>query len=82
MKDSLVIGRVKGIQIEVHLSWFIIFALVTFSLATGYIPNNYPGLDQMTRWIIGGIRCVKCFSYPFCFMNYPIPCCRSAPEYR
>ncbi len=61
MKDSLVIGRVKGIQIEVHLSWFIIFALVTFSLATGYIPNNYPGLDQMTRWIIGGIVALMFF---------------------
>jgi len=39
MKDSLVIGRVKGIQIEVHLSWFIIFCPCDFLLGNRLYPK-------------------------------------------
>ena len=55
MKGSFVIGKIKGILIEVNISWFVIFALVTYSLASGYLPVYYPDFDTATRWILGGI---------------------------
>jgi Zn-dependent protease len=41
VKSSLRLGRVFGIPIGVHYTWFIVFALVTLSLATGYFPSRY-----------------------------------------
>jgi Zn-dependent protease/CBS domain-containing protein len=32
------------------VSWLIIFALVTWSLATGYFPARYPGLSEGGAW--------------------------------
>jgi hypothetical protein len=36
MKNSLVIGEIKGIKIEINASWLIVFGLVTFMLATSF----------------------------------------------
>jgi Zn-dependent protease len=41
MKSSLRLGRVFGIPIGINYTWFIVFALVTLSLATGYFPSRY-----------------------------------------
>jgi Zn-dependent protease/predicted transcriptional regulator len=38
MEPSFSIGRLFGIQIGFSVSWFIIFALVTWTLAEGYFP--------------------------------------------
>jgi len=36
------IGKVSGIPIYLHPSWFVIFALITFSLATQF-TQQHPG---------------------------------------
>lgn len=41
MRSSLRLGRIFGIPIGINYTWFIIFALVTMSLATGYFPSRY-----------------------------------------
>jgi len=41
VKSSLRLGKVFGIPIGINYTWFIVFALVTFSLATGYFPSRY-----------------------------------------
>ena len=41
MKSSLRLGKVFGIPIGINYTWFIVFALVTLSLATGYFPSRY-----------------------------------------
>jgi Zn-dependent protease/CBS domain-containing protein len=51
MKGSFKIGKIKGILIEVNASWFVIFALVTYTLASGYFPVYYPDFDPTTRWV-------------------------------
>jgi len=43
VKSSLRLGKVFGIPIGVHYTWFIVFALVTLSLATSYFPGLYAG---------------------------------------
>jgi Zn-dependent protease/predicted transcriptional regulator len=55
MKGSFKIGKIKGIQIEVNASWFVIFALVTYTLASGYFPVYYPNFDSTTRWVSSSV---------------------------
>lgn len=50
---SLKIGSLIGIPIILHYTWFIAFILISWTLATGYMPNQYPGLSELTYWIIG-----------------------------
>jgi Zn-dependent protease/CBS domain-containing protein len=55
MKGSFKIGKIKGILIEVNASWFVIFALVTYTLASGYFPVYYPDFDSTTRWVSSSV---------------------------
>ncbi|HWQ72630.1 MAG TPA: site-2 protease family protein [Desulfitobacteriaceae bacterium] len=61
MKGSITIGKIKGIQLEINLSWFVVFALVVFTLATGYFPQNYPAWDQGLTWILSGVIALLLF---------------------
>jgi Zn-dependent protease/CBS domain-containing protein len=56
------IGRLLGIPIRVHSSWFVIFAFVTWSLATGYLPDTLPGLGTVRYWLMGGMATVLLFA--------------------
>jgi Zn-dependent protease/predicted transcriptional regulator len=47
------IARILGIPINVHASWLIILAFVTWSLATGYLPESLPGLSAVRYWAMG-----------------------------
>jgi Zn-dependent protease len=53
MNRSIRIGRLLGIPIEISYTWFIIFAVVTASLAGAYFPGRYPGWDTPSYWTIG-----------------------------
>jgi Zn-dependent protease/CBS domain-containing protein len=44
MEGNIKIGQLWGIPIGIHLSWIIIFGLLTWSLAGGYFPDEYPDL--------------------------------------
>jgi len=44
MSGSLRLGKVLGITLNLHYSWFIIFALITFSLSLSF-------LDEYPLWI-------------------------------
>lgn len=61
MKGSLSIFEVAGIQVRVHPTWLIIFALVTWSLAEGYFPVALPGLVTLTYWMLGAISALLLF---------------------
>ncbi len=59
--SSWEIGRVLGIPIRVHGSWFLVFLFVTWTLATGYLPESLPGLSASRYWGMGGIAAVLLF---------------------
>jgi Zn-dependent protease len=42
MKGSFSLGKVFGIPLRLHYTWFIIFVLVTASLTLYYFPAGYP----------------------------------------
>jgi Zn-dependent protease/predicted transcriptional regulator len=50
MPDAWQIGRIFGIPLRVHFSWFIIFGLVSWSLAVGYFPTQMPDLPVWSHW--------------------------------
>ncbi|MBF7096050.1 site-2 protease family protein [Alkalibacter mobilis] len=62
MKSSFVIGKVKGIDIEINLSWIVIFALLTYTLATNYLPSVFDGIETTTAWLISGLMAVLFFT--------------------
>ena len=61
MENSLRIGRIAGIPLEVHASWLFIFGLVVWSLAADYLPMHHPGLDAETNWIAAVIAALLFF---------------------
>jgi len=42
-----------GIPVRIHYTLWIVFILITWSLAVGYMPHQYPGLTTITYWSIG-----------------------------
>jgi Zn-dependent protease/CBS domain-containing protein len=61
MGASIRLGRIRGIPIGLHISWFLIFVLVTWSLASGYFPQEYPKLSVAAYWILGAITSILFF---------------------
>ena len=41
-KGSMPIGKIFGISLRLHYSWFFIFPLITWTLAISYFPATYP----------------------------------------
>jgi len=62
MKASFRLGRVMGIEIGIHVSWLIIFALLTWSLAAAYYPQLYPGWGSLTYWTLGVLSSLLLFA--------------------
>lgn len=56
------IGRVLGIPIVVHGSWLLVFALVTWTLATTYLPDALPGQSVARYWGMGGMASLLLFA--------------------
>ncbi|MDP1767336.1 MAG: site-2 protease family protein [Nitrospirota bacterium] len=75
------IGRALGIPIHVHASWFVVFFFVTWSLATGYLPETLPGLSAPRYWGMGGIAALLLFlsvllhelGHSYVALRYQIP---------
>ena len=51
--DHIQVARVIGIPIHLHFSWLIIFALIVWTLSTGYFPAQYPDLPASSYWAKG-----------------------------
>ena len=61
MSGSLRIGRIAGIDINIHISWLIILVLFTFFLANGYFPTTYPGQTNALYVLLGFVSTILLF---------------------
>ena len=63
MKNSLsiTIGKIEGIEIKLNYSLLLAFALITWSLASGFLPIEYPGHGPIFNWGIGAISAIALF---------------------
>jgi Zn-dependent protease len=53
LRGGIPIGKVFGISLKLHYSWFIVFALVTWTLTASYFPVNYPTWSLITSLVAG-----------------------------
>lgn len=61
MPLSLRIGRISGIDIEIHISWLIVFLLLTMTISYGIFPRDVPGLPVAIYWIAGAATSLLLF---------------------
>ncbi len=62
MPGSLRLGKIAGINIYAHLSWFIILVLLTWSLASDWFAQLFPGWATTTYWITAFISALLLFA--------------------
>lgn len=55
------IGRPLGIPVRVHASWLLVFAFMSWTLATGYLPETLPGLSGERYWGMAAVAALLLF---------------------
>ena len=61
MPSSIGIGRILGIRVDIHLSLLLIVAFLTWSLATGFLPDRYPNWSTAAYWSTGFVCALSLF---------------------
>ena len=75
------LGRVLGIPIRLDYSWFLIFALVAWTLAVGYFPAEFKNWPTAEYWVMGVVTAIMFFvsvllhelGHSVIAMHYKIP---------
>ncbi|MBI4287208.1 MAG: site-2 protease family protein [Chloroflexi bacterium] len=62
ISNAFRLGKIMGIPIYLHLSWFVIFALVMVSLSLQFFPRAYPHWDRSLTWTAGVITSILFFA--------------------
>ena len=62
LRSSFRLFTIMGIEVGVHVSWLIIFGLVTWSLAVGYFPTLLTDLSDQAALALGAIAAVLLFA--------------------
>jgi Zn-dependent protease len=55
------LGRILGIPIGLDLTWFLIFALLTWTLATNYFPAEFKDWSPGEYWVVGAATAIMLF---------------------
>ena len=61
MSGNIRIGRVFGIDIQIHWTWLLIFVLFTWTFAVFVLKHFYPEWTAEQRWVAGGAIAVVFF---------------------
>jgi len=59
---SLRLVRLLGVPISIDVSWFVIFALIVYTLAQFYFPQMNPGFSTAMNWLAGVIAALLLFA--------------------
>src|SRR3989339_389330 len=62
MKRSIKVLTLFNIPVEINFSWFIIFGLVVFTLASGYYPLTDPGLPYSIYLLMAFVSSLLLFA--------------------
>jgi Zn-dependent protease len=60
-RQGISLGRVFGIRIVLDYSWFLIFALVAWTLASGYFPSEFRNWPTVEYWLVGIVTAIVFF---------------------
>lgn len=61
-RPSIPLGRIMGIPINLDYSWFLIFALLTWMLASSYYPSEFKGWTPLLYWVTGAATALLLFA--------------------
>lgn len=62
VRGGIPIGKYFGIPVKLHWSWFIIFGIVTWALAAGYLPSLYDDWSDAAYWGVGAATSILFFA--------------------
>ena len=60
--NGIRVGRLFGIDVAIHPSWFVVLAFFAFSLATGFFPSAYPGWSAVATWTTAVVATLLLFA--------------------
>ena len=80
-RHNIPIGRIFGISIGLDYSWFLIFALLTWMLASSHYPAEFKDWPLLLYWVMGGVTAILLFvsvllhelGHSFVALRYKIP---------
>jgi Zn-dependent protease/CBS domain-containing protein len=58
---NIPLGRILGIPIGLDYSWFVIFTLLTWMLASNYYPAEFKDWPPLLYWSMGAVTAVMLF---------------------
>ncbi|CAN5179666.1 site-2 protease family protein [soil metagenome] len=61
MPGSITVARVLGIDVKIHVSWFLIFGLILISLADRVLPELRPNWSDQKTYIVAVITAALFF---------------------
>ncbi len=61
-RHTIPLGRILGIPVGLDPSWFLIFALLTWSLAVSYFPDEFKNWPTAQYWVVGAMTAVMLFA--------------------
>lgn len=61
MDANIKLGKIFDIPIGLHVSWFLIFFLLTWSLALGYFPDTYPEFSRLIHVLLAVVTSLLFF---------------------
>jgi len=62
MNSHVKLGRVYGVPVGLHWSWFLLFILLTWSLANGLFALQLPGYPAALHWGLAAITAILLFA--------------------
>jgi Zn-dependent protease len=60
-RHNISLGRILGIPIALDYSWFVVFALLTWILASSYYPGEFKGWSPPLYWLMGAVTAIMLF---------------------
>jgi Zn-dependent protease/CBS domain-containing protein len=62
VNSSFRLMQIKGIPVEIHISWLLVFFLFSITLARGYFPQVVENLDNQLYWVAGILTTLVVFA--------------------
>jgi Zn-dependent protease len=60
-RHTIPLGHILGIPIGLDYSWFLIFGLITWTMAVGYYPAEFKNWPRIEYWIVGAATAIMLF---------------------
>jgi len=60
-RHNIPLGRIFGIPIGLDYSWFVVFALLTWMLASSYYPAEFKDWPEHLYWFMGAVTAIMLF---------------------